>query len=879
MKIFLSYGHNDHTKLVDMVFNALREEGHKPWKDNRYEGESGIPAGEDFTKLIYSTIDESDFVIAFVSEITKDRPYCCDERQYAYNHKDTHYIQIRLDNTDITLGNSRSYVDMSEVEMLNGEINIGLFNEGMRAIFSAMRDPESFSQGGLIPWAKFEVHLKVHGARRYEEFTELPPNDDYVGREWLTEKCKKWACDSSEPCRLFVIYGEAGSGKTAFVQHLSTDRELVHSVHVCVYDRPSTRSAKNTLKDLAFVLAKNNDRYYERLKSKNFSKIDELTEDGLFEVLFIEPLKDETEKYLIIIDALDELDKDNGFEPLIKIFRQYIPQMNPNISFLVTGRPDENIREKLRTVSLKKLPQVYLDKNTNHDDLKAFIYNKLNAIGIYSDTLSAKILEACDGNFEYLSLLFKEVIEEGLELTENISLPKGLYNRYTQYLDRKLENQDYRFNEEQYLLLSVICTAYENMPVSLLAKLTGFKERYAERELLKMGSLIRHVKNADGEIYISLFAKGFRDYLISGEVRKYSVDIEEGIHCIAEFVLENCPTEKKLAKYPYLCKYGYTYLLLYYEEEPDRVQDYISAQVTQNHDKAFNHLADALCDGGETAINAYFGMKNTIDKRGDDVVSVLENRREKTVLKQIAYKYKETGDEADYYWLLAVVEMFEPSPQAYEKAEKLYKKAMELAEKNFQENPCYDSRRSLSASYNNLALLLKNQQTEETLKEAEKLYRKSIELLEKNFQENPCYDSRRELSASYCNLADMLSKQRTEETLKEAEKLYRKSIALLEQNCQENPCYDSRSSLSISYSNYGLLLLKNEQYLLAEECFVKSAELCEMLLKNFKNSETKTALINTYKILIAIAQKQDTPEYEQKAEKWIERFFDLLMEE
>ena len=83
-----------------------------------------------------------------------------------------------------------------------------------------------------------------------------------------------------------------------------------------------------------------------------------------------------------------------------------------------------------------------------------------------------------------------------------------------------------------------------------------------------------------------------------------------------------------------------------------------SAQVTQNHDKAFNHLADALCDGGETAINAYFGIKNVINEYGgDDVVSVLENRREKTVLKQIAYKYKETGDEADYYWLLAVVEI------------------------------------------------------------------------------------------------------------------------------------------------------------------------------------------------------------------------------
>ena len=47
MKIFLSYGHNDHTKLVDMVFDALRKERHQVWKDNRYEGESGIPGGSE----------------------------------------------------------------------------------------------------------------------------------------------------------------------------------------------------------------------------------------------------------------------------------------------------------------------------------------------------------------------------------------------------------------------------------------------------------------------------------------------------------------------------------------------------------------------------------------------------------------------------------------------------------------------------------------------------------------------------------------------------------------------------------------------------------------------------------------------------------------
>ena len=69
--------------------------------------------------------------------------------------------------------------------------------------------------------------------------------------------------DDSIPCRLFVVLGEAGTGKTAFVRRLAADEELFHSVHICVYDRPSTRTVEDTLKDLAYVLAQNNSSYFD----------------------------------------------------------------------------------------------------------------------------------------------------------------------------------------------------------------------------------------------------------------------------------------------------------------------------------------------------------------------------------------------------------------------------------------------------------------------------------------------------------------------------------------------------------------------------------------------------------------------------------------
>ena len=141
--------------------------------------------------------------------------------------------------------------------------------------------------------------------------------------------------------------------------------------------------------------------------------------DGLFEFLFIDPLRNEKEKYLLIIDGLDELEESTGLSPLIKLLRQYASRINPNISILVTGRPEENIVNKLRTVNGNIQSQsVILDKVNGSEDISEFIRKNLDALGCFSEGLLEKISEACDGNFEYLTLLFKEVTEEGLELSE-----------------------------------------------------------------------------------------------------------------------------------------------------------------------------------------------------------------------------------------------------------------------------------------------------------------------------------------------------------------------------------------------------------------------------------------------------------------------------
>ena len=550
MKIFISYGHGDYPELVDLLFDTLKNAGHEPWKDDRFEDRSGINPGEDFTEKIFHVILEYDFVVAFVSKKTMASKFCCDERQYAYNHKDKHFIQIRMDNVDITLGNSRSYIDMSDVIGSNGQIVHRVFEEKMKALFAAFRDPASFAEGGFTPWSKFDTHLKVSGAVKYHDFIASLDGADFVGRQWLLEKCKSWAMDSSIPCRLFVILGEAGTGKTAFIRHLAKDQELVRSVHICVYDKPSTRTARDTLKDLAYTLAKTNDRYFNFLKNESLEKLQNIAIDGLFEFLFITPLKSEAEKYLLVIDALDEMEETSGLKPLMQLFRQYAQKLNPNISFLVTGRPDAYITDELKTVTPgKPLESIILDKSASSNDLQCFIAHKLNQLGCYNQDLADKLLDACDGNFEYLSLLFREAQEDGLSVFEATTIPRGLNERYAQYLDRRMTITGCScLSDEQHILLSVLCAAYEPLPSSVLAATTGLRDFKVSNELKLFGSLIRRVNTGDKEPQICLFAKSFRDFLLGRSFEKYFADHQLGTELMAQYLIKKMPVRKGAAK-------------------------------------------------------------------------------------------------------------------------------------------------------------------------------------------------------------------------------------------------------------------------------------------------------------------------------------------
>ncbi len=837
MKIFISYGHNDYTELVDRLFDALGKEGHEPWKDDRYEGSSGIAAGEDFTEVIYRAIDEADFVVAFVTRSTQDKPYCRDERQYAYNHKGAHFIQVRLDGVEIKLGNARSYIDMSDVVTTTGEISERLFEDRLKALLAAFRDPASFAEGGITPWTKIDAHLKVPGTLKYDEFVANLDGADFVGREWLFEQCKSWALDNTITRRLFVILGEAGTGKTAFVRHLSSDAELVRSVHVCVYDRPSTRTAKDTLRDLAYVLAGNNPSYFAFLKSENLEKIKEMSIDGLFEYLFLDPLRNETGKYLLIIDGLDELEESNGLVPLMKIFRQYADRINPNLSFLLTTRPDEYIVEHLRKIAGgKPLDSVTLNKDVSRGDLLLYIERKLNELGSYSESLANKILDACDGNFEYLSLLFKEAIEEGLSVSEGMQMPRGLNERYAQYLDRRMEaNELTRLTKEQRKLLSVMCAANEPIPLSLLSGIADMDEDDVLDELELFGSLVRRSGDKRDPL-MSVFTKSFRDFLVSMEYRRYSADKDAGNALIAEYVMSCFKDERDFSKVAYVDKNSFAHLIRYSVEEGARVTEYMKELEGAGVDVALR-IADALGLGEKELVDAQFAIADAMDIESA-VRNHLTGKRNVEVLELLIESHRENGRLASALVIEATMLLWESLKENFDKAEKLCEEAIELARAEYAKDPCYRTRRILAITIDTLARVIRKRGDKDTLYRAEELSREQLELNTESWREKNSYRTLRDISIAYYNIGMVLSMRYPKDGAARSEEWHRKALEIGKMCYSQNPCNESRRDLAFSYGRLGDLARSKgapEDLVEAEELFRKQLTLYE---ENYRENKS-----------------------------------------
>ena len=193
-----------------------------------------------------------------------------------------------------------------------------------------------------------------------------------VTREPCTEETREdilkdiiaWA-DSADSPPVFWLTGEAGSGKTTIAYTIAqyfdglegTGRHTVlGGSFFCSRQFEETRRQIHIIPTLVYQLARNSRSFAHALnESGKFDSVDRLTKQ--MEDLFVgpwqqsEPDRPELPPYLIVVDALDEIEANGGSMFLQDIIKTINRHPLRGIKFLVTSRPDPRVVELCKSFS------------------------------------------------------------------------------------------------------------------------------------------------------------------------------------------------------------------------------------------------------------------------------------------------------------------------------------------------------------------------------------------------------------------------------------------------------------------------------------------------------------------------------------------------
>lgn len=290
--------------------------------------------------------------------------------------------------------------------------------------------------------------------------------------------------------------------------------------------------------------------------------------EELFTHLLQEPtnmMEDPGKNILLVVDALDECDYD-GRNRLLDVIMSQFHKLPSWIKFLVTGRPENAVADKL--AHLKPFVLQALDKN-NEKDIELFLKDKLTGISPNSDVTKNihRFVSQAEGLMLYAHYFIQFVDDHRNTLTPaDIKgiFPRGIASVYEQYFDRLMVN----LGVEEGLygkFLASLAAARSPLPVTMASRILGLCLDTVDGnsgEMQKIsGSISSLLPIRDG--CIDVFHKSIIDWLSSPELyghHRFSVDVNRGdailsMECQKTYqaikdrndVLAECTTEERYA--------------------------------------------------------------------------------------------------------------------------------------------------------------------------------------------------------------------------------------------------------------------------------------------------------------------------------------------
>ncbi len=571
LRIFLSYGHDANEELVRRIKTDLEARGHDVWFDK-----NEIKFGDDWRREITDGITASHRVLSFLSKhSTRDPGVCLDEIAIAIGTRGGNIQTILVESeTEVKPPASISHLQWLDMHDWKERKESGSavppehpdswetwYQAKLAEIIRVVESDESRRFAGEIE--TLAGHLKPIPSDSRIAFLL---SKGFIGRQWLFDAVENWRnpgnagpqAGSSEfapnlqssipdpqsaiPSRLFWITGDPGVGKSAFAAHLTHfGRDKVIAAQFVEWDKPDHRNAARVVRSLAFQLATRLPDYRKLLLTlPEIADLDRKNPDELFDYLLAGPLGSkigaERQRYLIVIDALDEANE-GGRNPLVEMLARHAPRLPEWLGLVVTSRPESTVAGPLQGLN-----PLVLDTRTeaNRADLRDYLRHQLapqlqhrpdlsrqSEAAADADYLVEQILDKSEGVFLYAERVCAELAKGNLSLDRLDRFPQGLGGIYHQFFTRQFSDVE-QFEKTIEPMLGAILAAREPLPVDILQKLFNWRETELRKWLRTLGSLFPVTKDATGET-IKPYHKSLADWLADeAKAGVYFVSAMEG---------------------------------------------------------------------------------------------------------------------------------------------------------------------------------------------------------------------------------------------------------------------------------------------------------------------------------------------------------------
>ncbi len=550
LRVFVSYGHDEHQNLADRLRSDLHERGHEVWFDK-----AELHGGDDWEHAIEAGLEwlASDRsrarMILLLTPHAVRRPdgYCLNEVARAVSRR-IGIIPVMVVHCEPPLSICRiQHLDMrSCVPLADNET---AYRQSLDTLLTAIEGPGPDVQG--FGMRKQQALEPIDFAA---EFTAHPP--EFVGREWLFTELEDWIHRPDSP-RVFVLVGAPGMGKTALAVELIHRSHHVAAFHICVHSSQQKSDATRLVTSIAYQLSTQLPLYDETLKTLDLeyvtSRYDAST---LFDVLLTQPLSRMPapgSNLAIVVDGLDEVTKGdhNSIATFLSERAGHLPDW---VRVLVTTRPEPEVLGPLESLGLHRIES---RQSENMADIRAYLTARLGILPASPAAVEHAvdtIAERCEGAMLYARAACDQLSRDGITTDTLQSLPDGLFALYTRQFSTRCPDAS-QYGTTARPLLSLLLAGHEPLRFDLICAALGRTPTDVWDTVLSLGSLV-----ADNGDTLTLQHKSLRDWLSDRRSsRSYHVSVDDG-HAMLAAAASNWRTMPRKAR-AYLFEHGPQHLL------------------------------------------------------------------------------------------------------------------------------------------------------------------------------------------------------------------------------------------------------------------------------------------------------------------------------